>query len=150
MNKDKDLVISNNIKNNVRTVDLEFKNINTGNKAYVQAEDNGFANISDRNESDIKENANQLDSKGTYENKVSTYREKEMYVPKSNEIICKDKKTDKDYGTINRKKKYDVAQKSSVPIRPNTKDGSVYVDHVKKVTWADVVKKRSRLDVERF
>ena len=92
-----------------------------------------------------------------------------MYVPKSNEIICKDKKTDKDflkinkkrkkenknksentvqvdgkdkdYSTINRKKKYDVAQKVSTSIRPNTKDVSVRVDHVKKVTWADVVKR---------
>ena len=163
------MVISNNIKNNVRTVDLESKNVNTGNKAYVQTENNGFSNIGNRKDSDNKENTNQLDSKGTYENTVSTYKEKKIYAAGPNEIISKDKKTDKDVfkinkkvkeknknksentvqvdsndkncDVINKKKKYDVAQKASTFIGSNTKDASVHVDHVKKGTWADVVRR---------
>ena len=169
MSENKDLVISKNIKNNVRTVDLKSKNVNTGNKAYVQTENNGFSNIGNRKDSDNKENTNQLDSKGTYEDTVSTYEEAKTYAAGSNEIIRKDKKTDKDVFKINekakeknksknentvhvdgddencdvisKKKKNDVAQKANTFIGSNTKDTSVHADYVKKVTWADVVRR---------
>ena len=122
VSENKDLVISNNIKNNVRTVDLKSKNVNTGNKAYVQTENNGFSNIGNRKDSDNKENTNQLDSKGTYENTVSTYTEKKIYAAEPNEIISKDKKTDKNFLKINKKVKEKNKSENTVQVDGNDKN----------------------------